>query len=168
MKQLTHGGPEVAAVIAVDEGIDATVGGAKPLCDGGQVLPYKRPLVSRHGRPEEVPQDDHVQWKPGQREQNNDDNEHLQDLGLGPEDVAFGPRTEETADPTAPDADPNQEAEDGDEGQRDEVAGEEDDGDREGLGRPGVAPVGVASDVVVTGDEECLLIVDQNPRNEGE
>lgn len=168
MEELADGGPEVAAVVAVDEWIDAAVGGAQPLSDGGEVLPYERPLVSRHGGPKEVPQDDDVQWKPGQREEDDDNDEHLQDFGLRSEDVAFGAGTEETADPATPDADPDEKAEDGDEGEGDEVAGEEDDCDGEGLRRPGVGPVGVAGDVVVAGDEECLLVVDEDPGNEGQ
>ena len=124
--------------------------------------------MSRHARFEEGPQSDDIERKPGQREQNHHHNEHLQNLGLDPEDVALGPRTEETPDPTTPYPDPDQQAEDDDEGQRDEVASEKDDSDGEGLARARVAPVGVAGNVGVAGDEESRLVVDEDPGNEGE
>lgn len=166
IKKASDGASEVAAVVTVDERVDAAVGGTQPLGHGRQVLLDRHLLFASHRSPEEVAQSDRVQREPGQRKQDDDDDQHLQDLRLRPENAALRPRPEKTAHPPTPDAYADQHAEDDDQRQRDEVAGEEDGGDGERPPRRRVAPVGVAGDVVVVLDAVGLLLVDENPRNE--
>lgn len=82
--------PETGTELAVEEGVkygvDAGVAGAEPLREGQEVV--DEPLLSAVGdRATELdPGDDGVERQPGAGEQHYHDEQHLDDLDLGPVD----------------------------------------------------------------------------------
>lgn len=61
---------------AVDEGIDAAVGGAEPLSKRRKVVLQEVPLIGRQRRPDQNVEVNAVERQPGECEYDKDDGQH--------------------------------------------------------------------------------------------
>lgn len=130
------------AEVAVDEWIDATVGRPKPLTDRNDVPHDQHLFVALEPLSEQNAQSNGVEREPGDGEDDGYGHEHPNDADLGRLDVAFRLRSSDARDAATADLHGNHRVEDGDETERQKVAGEEDDSEEVAL------------------DERLLLVVD--------
>ena len=170
MKDLADRLAESGTEVTVDERVYAAVRRAEPLRQRNEVALEDLLLGGAHPPPVGEHQSDvnRVQRQPRQGEQHENDDQHTKDLRLRPADVAFRSRAAHADDAAPADLDADEEVEDGDEGERKEVAGDEDDADGEGAIQLDGRPVGVTGDEDgrAGSDDVALFAVDEDPRHE--